>query len=283
MVAKSIYEEMAEVIRKNQQEILKTWVGQIMAGAKRLIDALGEEEIKRFAMESLAVLIKAMPNGDDIEAEPYGKLREILKNLSSHSAAKDITPSETTTFVFSMKDAVFPIFQTAYKQKEEFGEILGALNRLIDKLGLYCFESYMKSREGVIKEQQRALLELSVPVVKVWEKVLMIPLIGMLDSARTQLVMEALLTAIEEDQAKVAILDISGIPVVDTLVAKHILRTVSAAKLMGAECIITGIRSRISQTMVQLGVDLGGIVTRTTLADGLKVALDLTGQKITAK
>lgn len=283
MAGKSIYEEMAEVIRKNQQEILKTWVGQIIVESKRLVDALGEEEIKKFAMDYLDLMVRAMPSGDNIEAEPYKRLREILEKISADSAVKGINPSETAAFIFSAKEPVFSAFQSAYQQREKFAEAWGALNKLIDKLGFYTFETYVKSKEGIIKEQQRALFEVSVPVVKVWEKVFMIPLVGILDSARTQLVMEALLTAIEENQAKVAILDISGIPVVDSLVAKHIIRTVSAVKLMGAECIITGIRSRIAQTMIQLGVDLGGIVTRTTLADGLKVALDLIGQKITGR
>lgn len=283
MEVKSIYKAMAEVLKDRQQEILKLWVEQIMASGKRLVETVGEEDCKRFARDLLDGLTKAMPSGDDIETETYSEVRAINEKLSSVTASKDITPSETATFVFSLKDAMLASLQNAFQQKERLNEVSGAVNRLIDKMGLFTFETFMKSRERIIKEQQKALLEVSVPVVKVWDKILMVPLVGMLDSARTQLVMETLLTAIEETQSKVAILDISGIPVVDTLVAKHLMRTVSAAKLMGAECIITGIKSRISQTIVQLGVDLTGIVTKTTLADGLKVALDLTGQKVTAK
>lgn len=283
METESIYKAIAEVMKNSQQEILKLWVEQIRAGGKRLVETVGEEDCKRFARDFLDGLTKAMPSGDDIETETYSEVRAINEKLSSVTASKDITLSETATFVFSLKDAMLASFQNAFQQKERLNEVIGAVNRLVDKMGLFTFETFIKSRERIIKEQQKALIEVSVPVVKVWDKILMVPLVGMLDSARTQLVMETLLTAIEETQSKVAILDISGIPIVDTLVAKHLLRTVSAAKLMGAECIITGIKSRISQTMVQLGVDLTGVVTKTTLADGLRVALDLTGQKITAK
>lgn len=283
MEAESIYKAMAEVLKNRQQEILRLWVEQIRASGKRLVETVGEEDCKRFARDFLEGLTKAMPSGDDIEIETYREVRAINEKLSSVTASKDITPSETATFVFSLKDAMLASLQNAFQQKERLNEVIGAVNRLIDKMGLFTFETFMKSKERIIKEQQRALIEVSVPVVKVWDKILMVPLVGMLDSARTQLVMEMLLTAIEETQSKVAILDISGIPVVDTLVAKHLLRTVSAAKLMGAECIITGIKSRISQTMVQLGVDLTGVVTKTTLADGLRVALNLTGQKIIVK
>lgn len=283
METESIYKTIAEVMKNSQQEILKLWVEQIRAGGKRLVETVGEEDCKRFTRDFLDGLTKAMPSGDDIETETYSEVRAINEKLSSVTASKDITLSETATFVFSLKDAMLASFQNAFQQKERLNEVIGAVNRLVDKMGLFTFETFIKSRERIIKEQQKALIEVSVPVVKVWDKILMVPLVGMLDSARTQLVMETLLTAIEETQSKVAILDISGIPIVDTLVAKHLLRTVSAAKLMGAECIITGIKSRISQTMVQLGVDLTGVVTKTTLADGLRVALDLTGQKITAK
>ncbi len=283
MEAISLYQEMAEALRKHQQEVLKLWVEQMISAAKGVLEVKGEEETKRFARDFLSGLTNAIASGEDVGSEAYREVRSITETLISEMAIKEITHSETATFVFSLKDAILSTFQNIYPQKEKLNEVSGAINRLIDKIGLFTFETYVKSKERVIKEQQRALMELSTPVVKVWDKILMVPLIGMLDSARTQLVMEALLTAIEETQSRVAILDISGIPVVDSLVAKHLLRTVSAAKLMGAECIITGIRSKISQTMVQLGVDLGGIVTRSTLAEGLKVALEITGQKIVAR
>lgn len=282
MAQQAIYEEMAVALKSGQQEILKLWVGQIMATAKKAVEVLGEEEVKRSAMELLNNFIAALPNGEDIEGKAYENTRKLLEKLSADLTFKGATPSETAKLVFSMKDAILPTLQTAYKTEKQL-EAVSAMNRLVDKLCLFTFETFAKTREAVIKEQTRSLMEVSAPVVKVWDKVLMVPLIGMLDSARTQMVMETLLTAIEETQAKVAILDISGIPIVDSLVAKHLIRTVAAAKLMGSECIITGIRSKIAQTMIQLGVDLTGVVTKSSMADGLKIALDLTNQKIVAK
>lgn len=283
MEMKAIFKEMAEVLKKHQQEVLKLWVEQIMISGTRLVKTIGEETVKMFARDFLTSLIEALASGEDIEAEAYKEVRVIIEKMSTNAAEKDITPSETATFIFSLKDAIPPMLQVSYQKDEKLNKMVWTIDRSIDKLGIVSFDAYAKSKERVIREQQRALMEVSIPIVKVWDKILMVPLIGMLDSARAMLVMETLLTAIEETQSKVAILDISGIPVMDTLVAKHLLRTVSAAKLIGAECIVTGIRSRISQTMVQLGVDLAGIITRSTLADGLKIALDLTNQKIITK
>lgn len=282
MAAKNIFQDMATIMKDNQQEILKLWIKQIQEGTKGVISALGEEEMKRYSRDLLDNLVKALPEGDDINAPAYEAVRTLLGKLSADFTLKGATPSETAKYVFSMKDAILPTLQTAF-QKEKLADAIGWMNRLLDKLGLFTFETYAITREKVIKEQQQAMLEMSVPVVKVWNKILMVPLIGMLDSARTQIVMETLLGAIEETQSKVAILDISGIPIVDSLVAKHLIHTVTAAKLMGAECIITGISSKISQTMVQLGIDLTGVVTKSTMADGLKIAFDLTGQKIAAR
>lgn len=190
---------------------------------------------------------------------------------------KNLPPSETALLIFSMKDVIFSIFQSSF-EGDDFHKVLLMTNNIIDRLGLLIFDHYLQAKEKLITEQQNIMLELSVPVVTVWDKILMVPLIGMIDSRRTQLMMERLLTAIENTQSKIAILDISGIPIVDTLVARHLIVTISAAKLMGSECIITGISSRIAQTIVNLGVDLTGIVTRSTLADGLKYAVEKTGQ-----
>lgn len=275
-----MYQEVAAQLKENQHEILQLWVRQLLAGGRRLSVAVGEEELKRLASDLLAAFLKALPSGSDIAGEGYAEVRRFLEKMSADWAFKDVTPSETALFIFSMKDAYLTRLQNVYPDRGRLNEIVIEINRVLDRLGLFTFEAYGVKRESVIKEQQKALMELSVPIVKVWDNILMVPLIGVLDSARTQMVMETLLGAIEETQSKVAILDISGIPVVDSLVAKHLIRTVSAAKLMGAECIVTGIRSRISQTIIQLGIDLSGIVTRSTLADGLRIALDITGQTI---
>jgi len=274
------YSELSTELKKYQPDILRLWITQIFQNAKRLVSMAGEEPLKRMAAQLLEDTFKALPAGPDLQAAAYGDVRKTVDTISAELAAKDITPSETAMFIFSMKDAYLATLQNYYADKGRISDVTIEMNRILDGIAIITFESFGRKREALIKEQQKALLELSTPIVKVWDRILMIPLIGVLDSQRTQMVMESLLTAIEDTQSKVAILDISGIPVVDTLVAKHLIRTVSAAKLMGAQCIITGIRARISQTMIQLGVDLSDVITRSSLSDGLKVALDVTGQKI---
>lgn len=273
------FQEISTVLRNNQQEILQLWITRIVAESRQLVERAGEENLKRQASGLLDQFIHALANGADVEGAAFEQVRASLLSLSDDWAMKEITPMDMVMFIFSMKDSYLTTLQGQYRDPAQLNEIIFVVNRMMDRLGLLTLNSYMKRRETIIKEQQRALMELSVPIVKVWDRILMIPLIGILDSSRTQLVMETLLTAIEETQSKVAILDISGIPIVDTLVAKHLLRTVAATKLMGAVCIITGIRSKISQTMIQLGIDLSSVTTRTTMADGLKVAFQLTGIK----
>lgn len=277
-----IYTDMASIIADKQQIIRELWVKQILASGKNLVDLLGEDEIKKSTREIFEEFIKAIPSGNDINAESYVEIKNILGNLISEKSSQNISPSEIVKFIVSIKDAILPTILIEYKT-EQLSEVLGTINRLVDSLGLFTFDSYMSAREKVIVDQQKALLDVSVPVVKVWDEVLMVPLIGLLDSSRTQLVMETLLDSIEKTQSKVAILDISGIPAVDSLVARHLITTVSAVRLMGAECIITGINSRTSQTMVQIGIDLSDIITKTTMADGLRVAFKLTDQEVVTK
>jgi len=281
-MAQTIYQEMAGVLKNNQQEIVKLWVTQVNVGAKQVMEIAGEEWVKRFAMEVTEAFLKAMSAGVDIDAEAYSPMKEKFAKLSSEFAVKGISPSDTAKLVFSMKDALLATLQAGY-QTEKLNEAIMLINQLVDKLGLFTFETYVKVREEMIKEQQKSISELSAPVIKVWDKIIMVPLIGMLDSARTQLVMERLLEALENTQSRVCILDISGIPLVDTAVARHLIRTVSAAKLMGAECIVTGISSRIAQTITQLGINLSGLITKSSLSDGLKVAFDIAGHKVTGK
>lgn len=282
MAKATIYTEMAEKISNKQQIIRELWIEQIMESGKNLVDILGEDEIKRSTRKIFEEFTKAIPSGNDINAESYVEIKNTLGNLISESSSQNISPSEIVKFIVSIKDAILPTILTEYKT-EQLSEVLGTINRLVDSLGLFTFDSYMSAREKVIVDQQKALLDVSAPVVKVWNKVLMVPLIGLLDSSRTQLVMETLLDSIEKTQSKIAILDISGIPAVDSLVARHLITTVSAVRLMGAECIITGINSRTSQTMVQIGIDLSGIITKTTMADGLRVAFKLTDQEVVQK
>lgn len=280
MEAKIDYRELSEELKKYQPDILRQWISQLFQGSKRLVSMAGEENLKRMAAQLLDDIFQAFPTGPDINSPSYAEVRKTVETLSGELATKDVTPSETTLFVLSLKDAYLGTIQNYYPQKERLNEVIIEVNSILDGIALITFESFSRKRESIIREQQIALMELSIPIIKIWDRILMVPLIGVLDSQRTQMVMENLLGAIEDTQSKVAILDISGIPVVDTLVAKHLLRTVAAARLMGAHCIVTGVRARISQTMIQLGVDLSEVTTRSTLADGLRVALDLTGLKI---
>ncbi len=201
-------------------------------------------------------------------------VRDVLAGISRSRAILGFSPSETATFIFSLKQ---PLFSRLRKELASNAEALNnefwTISSLLDRLGLYTTELYQKSREEVIARQQQEMLELSTPVVKLWEGILALPMIGTLDSARTQVVMETLLQKIVETGSEVAIIDITGVPQVDTLVAQHLLKTVTAARLMGAECIISGIRPQIAQTIVHLGVDLGNITTKASLADAFLVAL----------
>ncbi|KJR40479.1 anti-sigma-factor antagonist [Candidatus Magnetoovum chiemensis] len=248
--------------------------------SRTLVELIGLNQVEKITQEISDTLIKAVKTINTHEHEDYKQLEKQVAELSREMSLRNITPTETAQLIFFIKDAIFPILQGECGQNSVLSEYILFINSIVDKLGLLTFQIYLESREELIKEQQRAFMDVSVPVVKVWKDIVLIPLVGMLDSSRTQLMMEIMLSAIEDTQSKVAIIDISGIPIVDSLVARHLITAASAAKLMGAECLITGIRAKISQTLVQLGVDLSGIVTKTTLADGLQLALQMTEQKL---
>ena len=183
--------------------------------------------------------------------------------------------------MFSLKQPLFARLRAELKNDPDaLAEDLWRATSLLDRLGLLAMELYQRSREDVIARQQRELLELSTPVVELWKDILALPLVGTLDSARTQIVMESLLQKIVDTGAAIAIIDITGVPTVDTLVAQHLLKTVAATRLMGADCIISGIRPQIAQTIVHLGVELGEVVTKATLADAFAIALARTGRTV---
>ncbi|NLG77174.1 MAG: STAS domain-containing protein, partial [Xanthomonadaceae bacterium] len=207
----------------------------------------------------------------------YDNLRAYLGEISRARAVKGFSPSETALFLFSLKRPLFGVVSKG--DVAERAQRVWDLSHLIDELGVHTMESYQRSREEVIVRQQREIAELSTPVVKLWDGVLALPLIGTLDSARTQVVMESLLQSIVDYGAEIAIIDITGVPTVDTLVAQHLLKTVAAARLMGADCIVSGIRPQIAQTMVHLGVDLD-VVTKSSLADAFAVALERMGRTV---
>ena len=269
----------ARILQENKETILDQWHQQLILNTKALVESMSLNIMKQRTEELLDALIDALAKNDGFDSDSYDNARNLMTDISRQMTLINLTPSEVTLFVFSLRDVIFPLFQANIDAGQQAAHYR-LVNTLIDRLGVFTFSVYQESREELMREQQRAFMEVSVPVVRIWDRIIMIPLVGMLDSSRTQQMMETMLTALEDYQSKVAIMDISGIPVVDTLVARHLITAASAARLMGAECIITGIRARISQTLVQLGVDLSGFITRTTLADGLQLALKMTDQKI---
>jgi rsbT co-antagonist protein RsbR len=267
-----------EILRKYEKELLTEWIREQAASLSR--QDLKQSELQEQSSEFLRLLSDAT-QGDgfaDIQAPKWAALRDLLANVSRNRGIQGLSPSATATFVFSFKKPLFAKLRQEYlHDAQALGNEIWMATELLDKLGLYTTEVYQKTREGVINRQQEEMLELSTPVVKLWDGILALPLIGTLDSNRTQIVMEALLQKIVETGSRVAIIDITGVPTVDTLVAQHLLKTITAARLMGAECLISGIRPQIAQTIVHLGVDLGGVITKSSLADAFVLALQRAG------
>lgn len=275
---------LAVIFNRHSDQLLTEWAGELAAGMrqKRLPETQVHEQCRQFLTALLAVF--ARTQNEDIGTRDWDEVRGILNEISQKRARSGFSPSETATFVFSLKGALFNVLRTEYQDKpDQLAEISWNVGKLIDKLGLYTTELYQKSREEVIQRQQQELMELSTPVVQLWDNILALPLIGTLDSNRTQVVMESLLEKIVETGASIAIIDITGVPTVDTLVAQHLLKTVAAARLMGADCVISGIRPQIAQTIVHLGVDLTDVTTKATLADAFIVALKRTGSALPAE
>jgi rsbT co-antagonist protein RsbR len=261
---------IADLLKKHESELLLEWVASQRAAGIRT-DLIDESTVLNNSRELLKLLSIAAASGvDDLNGAEWKPVKSMLETLSRTQSRQGFSPSETATFVFSLKEPLFAKIQA--NSSDAAAEMLKA-SQLLDKLGLYSMESYMTGRESVIREQQESMLELSTPVVELWKGVLAIPLIGSLDSNRTQIVMEALLEKIVQTESEIAIIDITGVPTVDTMVAQHLLKTVTAAKLMGAKCIISGIRPQIAATIVHLGVELGDVITKSSLADAFSIAL----------
>ena len=276
---------LSDVIATHADSILPEWLKHQLAAVTTRRDLLRDDELQDQSRRFLDLLNSSLKrdSGLDVAGPVWGEMRDLLSDLSRQRARQGFSPSETATFVFSLKQPLFDRLRTVTgKDADALAEEVWRTTILLDKLGLYTTEAHQKSREEIIARQQQDMMELSTPVVELWKGVLALPLIGTLDSARTQVVMESLLTRIVETGAAIAILDITGVPTVDTLVAQHLLKTVAAARLMGAECIISGIRPQIAQTIVHLGVDLQGVITKATLADAFAVALDRSGLTVTA-
>jgi len=269
------------ILIANEADLLDEWLREQIA-AFRAGSKISETELRSQSREFLSLLQQAAQSGSvtDVRGPSYGRVRDMLGDVSRSRSLQGFSPSETATFVFSLKRPLFSrIQQELGGDTDSLAAVTWQATELLDKLGLYTTEVYQKSREEVITRQQQELLELSTPVVKLWDGILALPMIGTLDSARTQIVMESLLQRIVETGADIAIIDITGVPTVDTLTAQHLLKTVTAARLMGADCIISGIRPQIAQTIVHLGVDLADVTTKATLADAFRRALEMTGQR----
>ena len=278
MATATVASDLAKLLADGENTIIKGW---LMALQKTGDARISTQEVESQARDLLRALTKAVPAGGvtDVEGPEFSDVRDILEGFSRSRALQGFSPSETATFVFSMKEPLFEQIRIKSKNAETVAEQTWALTLLLDKLGLFTVEAFQRTREELIARQREEIEELSTPVVKLWDGVLALPLIGTLDSARTQVVMQNLLESIVREGADIAILDITGVPTVDTLVAQHLLKTISAARLMGADCIISGIRPQIAQTIVQLGVQLN-VVSKATLADAFAMALTRTGRRV---
>ena len=271
---------LAAILRDQESRLLAEWTG-LLAKTTRGVDRAEMEEQARTFVRLLGQAMAQDATGE-IEGPAWAKMRDMLTSLSAARARHGSTPSETATFIFSFKEPLFARLREEYRSDGEgLTRESWTASQLLDKLGLFTTETFHRTREDIIARQQHELLELSTPVVALWEGILAVPLIGTLDSDRTQVVMESLLQRIVDSGASIAIIDITGVPTVDTRVAQHLLKTVAAARLMGAECIISGIRPQIAQTIVHLGVDLGNVATKATLADALILALGRIGASVT--
>jgi rsbT co-antagonist protein RsbR len=267
---------LAEIIESHEGDLLEDWLRRQRESLGAQRDRISESQLRSNSHDMLIAMREAISHGNltDITRQDWTRVRELLSSLSRQRASQGFTPTETATFIFSLKQPLFDrLRRAAGADAETLAQQVWAASELLDQLGLYTTEVFQKTREEVINRQQQEMLELSTPVVELWTGILALPLIGTLDSARTQVVMQNLLEAIVAKSADLAIIDITGVPTVDTLVAQHLLKTVSAARLMGAECIISGVRPQIAQTIIHLGVDLGGVVTKATLAAALALAL----------
>ena len=278
----SAHNPLVTVVASDRDALIDRWQATQQATSRP--DLLSPDELRRESREFLDVLAAAIDAGDgdvDIRTPTFEPVRSHLARLSRSRAIAGFSPAETATFVLSMKE---PLFEKAATQAGGDAELphrlIWDLTRLIDALALHSTDAYLRTREEVVARQAQELLELSTPVVKLWDGVVAVPLIGTLDSARTQVVMETLLQRIVDTGSTLAIIDITGVPTVDTLVAQHLLKTVAAARLMGADCIISGIRPQIAQTIVHLGVAMGDVITKASLADAVRIALERTGYTV---
>ena len=275
--------KLPEMINKHHEEIRADWVKQ-MSNTVRRADLMTNDELESQSRELMDAIANGARSGDvtNLDGPAWGQTRDTLTAISASRAKQGFTTSETATFILSLKQPIFNAVrrENASDPTAMFDDIWKS-TQMVDKLALITADAFQATREKFIARQQEELMELSTPVVKLWDGILALPIIGTLDSARTQVVMESLLQAVVQTNSRVAIIDITGVPTVDTLVAQHLLKTITAARLMGADCIISGVRPQIAQTIVHLGIDLAGVITKAKLSDAFALALQRTGQMVT--
>ena len=275
---------VAEVLTNKQDQLLNEWLGELVRARSEFGSKFDQGDMRSQALELLGLLATAARANADLrlDSPEWQPVRGYLESLSANRARQGFSAAQTATFVFALKRPLFrALAELSGSNAEMLASEIWSATELVDTMGMHTVQSFQKSREEVILRQQEDMLELSTPVVKLWDGILALPMIGTLDSARTQVVMESLLQRIVETGSQIAILDITGVPTVDTLVAQHLLKTVTAIRLMGGDCIISGVRPQIAQTIVHLGVDLTGVTTKASLADALALALRRTGQAVT--
>jgi rsbT co-antagonist protein RsbR len=277
--------EAIKVLQKKKKNVLETWMKLQLEDEGLREDLMTNEDLRVQSDELLNSFVNNLKdeNIDDPKNQDFDNSIDILNSISIGRAKLGYSPRETGTYVFSLKDAMLNVLQTEIKDPQELYVQSQKISRLIDSFGVTTFETFIKSREEVILRQTDEITEISTPVIRVWDGILALPIIGTLDSARTQVVMESLLQEIVESGSSIAILDISGVPAVDSLVAQHLIKTVSATRLMGGECIISGIRPEIAQTVVHLGIDLSNVVTKASLASALKTAFTMLQLQVVKK
>ena len=277
--------EAIKIFQKRKKIILETWIKYQLVDDTLREDLISNEDLRAQSEDLLNSLVTNLSdqNIDDVKSSGFDQVIDILTSISISRAKQGFSPRETGVYVFSLKDALLEILQQDIKDPQELYLQSLKISKLIDSLGIITFETFIKEREEVILRQTDEITEISTPVIQVWDGILALPIIGTLDSARTQVVMENLLQKIVETGSSIAILDISGVPAVDSLVAQHLIKTVSATRLMGAECIISGIRPEIAQTVVHLGIDLSNVITKSSLASALKSAFTMLKLQVIAK
>jgi len=274
---------VVSLLATRRDEILNLWIKERLDSDEFRDELISKKELRQQSQQIVDMLARAIQEsgGAEFDDPAFDELRALLNQISHMRAVKGYTARENATYVLSLRNTIRPMLLEEYDgDVEAFLDELSYFAELVDRMGLVMVENFIRSREEIIHQQRADMMELSTPVIKVWDKILTLPIIGTLDSRRAQLMMEALLQRVVESGSTVAILDITGVRTMDTLVANHLIKTVTAARLMGARCILTGVSPAIAQTMVQLGIDLSQITTRAQMSDGIKLALELVGRTV---